>query len=101
MTTKKQAEEDYNSLPKNKASDKELWKWWKGRLKAWQCDDCRNGRKCKCKKKDAKVYMENERGKRKYFCNIGCIILLLSDKEAKSFIDRQINVEGHYEKMAS
>lgn len=70
-------------------------------LRTWQCDACRQGKRCKCTRKDAKAFIEYPNKKRRYFCHMGCLLLHLPLKERRSVIVRQFNVEGHYEKMAS
>lgn len=52
-----------------------------------KCESCQKGDFSHCgtveRKSDSKAFVEDEAGVRKWYCNMGCILLQLTDEEIK------------------
>ena len=69
-------------------------------LKLGKCKACQEGRleDCTADKKTAKAFIEGPDGKKKYFCNLGCILLQLNQKGRAQLFEGEVGPQGHYEK---
>lgn len=91
VTEKKRKREKKESMsrplsmsPKDvpKLTKKDLSIYYKNQRerKRWQCEACRQGKKCPCTEKDGVAFIEYPNGKRRWFCHAGCMLTHLSPK---------------------
>ena len=54
-------------------------------LRYGKCEHCQKGDfgKCNQRNKPTHIYVEDNKGKRKYYCNMGCIMLQMNEKQRK------------------
>jgi hypothetical protein len=67
-------------------------------FKEWQCDACKKDGPgaCKVTKENARAYFQRADGSIKYFCQIGCLLMQLSDHDMHAFILSQFDNIGDY-----
>ena len=82
-------------------NESDAFTWIRSYFQSQRCDKCKRGEPCGCTRKDAKAYLEAPDGTRRYFCYMGCLLLLLDDENLKHAIESEFNSEGHYEKLQS
>lgn len=72
------------------------------RFREWQCDACKRDGPgaCSATKKDARAYIEMPDGTIKYFCQIGCLLLRLSDEDMNALVLSQFDRVGDYLRQA-
>lgn len=70
---------DRNPLPSGRG---ELNGDLKRALKYGKCKYCQSKKFSKCRSNKASTYIEDSKGKRQYFCNLGCLLLFLDSDKA-------------------
>jgi hypothetical protein len=95
LAKKIEHEHDYYKLTEE---DNECTKRLREMFKEWQCDTCKkNGPgACSATEANARAYIEMPDGSRKYFCQIGCLLMQLSDHDMHAFILSQFDNVGDY-----
>lgn len=74
-------------------------------LKIGKCKNCQEGRFDLCQiteaqfKRHGGAFIQRPDGTRKYFCNLGCAVLILSNREMDHVANAFVSPEGHYEQL--
>ena len=67
-------------------------------FREWQCDACKRDGPgaCSATKENARAYIQREDGTIKYFCQIGCLLLRLSEEDMHALVLSQFDRVGDY-----
>lgn len=95
-------------IMRESSADKRLNRKIENLMRSWQCPSCRQGDYSKCVHTEKEmiarggpvIFIEDaETGKRKYFCQMACVLLQLKPSERKYVTESQFNSEGHYDRL--